>query len=102
MLASLLAADRGVDNAERPPQQAFMEQQMRIRLFPSPFSQGDTTRDISALTEQLERAGVPADQRRTAVSELEQNKKTEVELPNSIDLRELAESIPSLTVEVID
>jgi len=80
----------------------FTEQQMRIRLFPSPFWEGDAATDISALTELLERAGVPADRRSAAVAELAQDKRAEIDLPNVVDLRELAESIPSLTIEVID
>ena len=75
---------------------------MRIRLFPSPFWAGDAATDISALTELLERAGVPADRRSAAVAELAQDKRAQIDLPNVVDLRELAESIPSLTIEVID
>ena len=75
---------------------------MWIRLFPSPFWEGDTTSDISALTEQLERAGVPADQRSAAVAKLKQDKKVEIDVPSGIDLRELVERIPSLTIEAID
>jgi hypothetical protein len=75
---------------------------MRIRLYPSPFWEDDRAADINVLAEQLELAGVSADRRYSAIAELEQDKRVEIDLHDGVDMRELAENIPSLTVEIID
>lgn len=75
---------------------------MWIRLFPSPFSTDNLIDDMNTLTAQLERAGLPVDRSSAAVAALKRDKKVEIDLPDGVDLRELAETIPGLTIEAID
>ena len=75
---------------------------MWIRLFPSPFPAGDPISEANTLLDRLQRAGIPADRSRAAVAQLRHDQKVEIDLPAGTDLRELAEAIPSLTIEAID
>ena len=75
---------------------------MRVRLFHNPFWQGEPTGGDVALTRHLERVGVAGEQIGATISALDRNTEAEIDCPDGVDLRDLAENMPNLTIELID